>query len=382
MTSQDTQRATAPSRPLRRRTTDRVIGGVAGGLGDYFNVDPLLFRIGFVGLIIFGGAGLVIYLIAWLLLPAEGHDVSVLEEFLRRLRLTPGRLGGLGALVVFFILVVNSWNTGGFSIQDGPLGIPGAIWALGIIVTGVLLLRRREVVVAPIAAAPVAAARVPSAPAAAAAPLEAHSTKAPPRPRSPLAWYVVGALLLAVGLLAAISQVTEIEVGPGQFFGLALTAIGIGLVVGTWWGRARILILLAILLLPLGVTAAFVTAPLEGGVGDHRFTPTNLAELRDEYRLMGGRLILDLTDLSVGPHQYRIAASVAVGQLVLILPPQASVELHASVGAGSTWILSSSDGGTSLDHRFARHHLFGPTYILDLEAGIGEVFVTDSRINW
>jgi phage shock protein PspC (stress-responsive transcriptional regulator) len=382
MTSQDTQRATAPSRPLRRRTTDRVIGGVAGGLGDYFNVDPLLFRIGFVGLIIFGGAGLVIYLIAWLLLPAEGHDVSVLEEFLRRLRLTPGRLGGLGALVVFFILVVNSWNTGGFSIQDGPLGIPGAIWALGIIVTGVLLLRRREVVVAPIAAAPVAAARVPAAPAAAAAPLEAHSTKAPPRPRSPLAWYVVGALLLAVGLLAAISQVTEIEVGPGQFFGLALTAIGIGLVVGTWWGRARILILLAILLLPLGVTAAFVTAPLEGGVGDHRFTPTNLAELRDEYRLMGGRLILDLTDLSVGPHQYRIAASVAVGQLVLILPPQASVELRASVGAGSTWILSSSDGGTSLDHRFARHHLFGPTYILDLEAGIGEVFVTDSRINW
>ncbi len=71
------------ARLLRRRTTDRVIGGVAGGLGDYFNVDPLLIRIGFVGLIIFGGAGLVLYLIAWLLLPAEGHDASMVERFFR-----------------------------------------------------------------------------------------------------------------------------------------------------------------------------------------------------------------------------------------------------------------------------------------------------------
>ena len=131
---------------MRRRITERVIGGVAGGLGDYFNVDPLLFRIGFVGLMIFGGAGLVIYLIAWLLLPAEGHDVSMLEGFLRRLKLTPGRLAGLAVLVVLFILLVNSWNTGmGFSLQEGPLGIPGAIWALGIVVAGVLLLRRREI---------------------------------------------------------------------------------------------------------------------------------------------------------------------------------------------------------------------------------------------
>src|SRR3989337_383835 len=72
MTSQDTQRTDAPGRLLRRRTSDRVIGGVAGGLGDYFNIDPLLVRIGFVGLMIFGGAGLVLYVVAWLLIPAHG----------------------------------------------------------------------------------------------------------------------------------------------------------------------------------------------------------------------------------------------------------------------------------------------------------------------
>ena len=90
MTSQDTQRTGALGRHLRRRTNDRVIGGVAGGLGDYFNVDPLLIRIGFVGLIIFGGAGLVLYLVAWLLVPAEGQDKLRRREGARSGRTHPG----------------------------------------------------------------------------------------------------------------------------------------------------------------------------------------------------------------------------------------------------------------------------------------------------
>lgn len=377
MTSQDTQRA-GPSRPLRRRTTDRVIGGVAGGLGDYFNVDPLLFRISFVGLIIFGGAGLVIYFIAWLLLPAEGHDISMLETFLRRLWLTPRRLGGLAVLVVLFVLLVNSWNYGGFAMNDGPLGIPGAIWALGIVATGVLLLRRHEAVAGTPAVVSVAAPAVPIAlpPPLAVPPVNAAL------PRSPLAWYAVGALLLAVGMLAAISQAANLDVGPGQFFGVALGVLGIGLVVGGWWGHARILILLAILLVPMGVFASFVTAPLEGGIGDHRYVPVTAAEVRDEYRSLGGRLTLDLTGLTTSPREIHISASVAVGQLMVILPEGASIELRSRVGAGDSYVLGSQDVGTSLDSRYVRRHLNQTTYVLDLEIGIGEVFVTDSRVNW
>src|SRR5688572_5620991 len=55
-----TEQQTTP-RTLRRRSDDRVIGGVASGLGDYLNVDPLLIRIGFVGLMLFGGLGLRLY---------------------------------------------------------------------------------------------------------------------------------------------------------------------------------------------------------------------------------------------------------------------------------------------------------------------------------
>ena len=358
MTSQDTQRTDAPGRLLRRRTSDRVIGGVAGGLGDYFNVDPLLIRIGFVGLMLFGGAGVVLYLIAWLFVPAEGQDVSFVDGLLRRIGLTTGRVITIAVVLVVFLLLINSWN-----MRYDPLGDGGWLWAVAVIVVGFLLIRRRD-------AAPAAAA-VASAPAVMAPP----RAPAVPRPRSPLAWYVYAAVLLSIGLLAIVSQAAELEVSPGQFFGVALAVIGIGLVVGAWWGRARVLILLAILLAPLAVTASFVTAPLEGGVGAPRFTPANAAELRDEYRLMGGTLTVDLSELSVGTRSVDIGASVAVGQLVVILPRDASVELRARAGAGQVTIFNDYDVGTSLDDVYVRHHKTGTTYILDLEVGIGEVLV-------
>ena len=72
MTTDQPDATTAPprptARPIRRRGTNRVLGGVASGIGDYFNIDPLIVRAVFVGLMIFGGAGLVLYVGAWLLI--------------------------------------------------------------------------------------------------------------------------------------------------------------------------------------------------------------------------------------------------------------------------------------------------------------------------
>ncbi len=61
--------ATGLSRRLYRSKTDRVIGGVAGGVGDYLAIDPIWVRIGFVLLAVTGGSGFLIYLIMWLLVP-------------------------------------------------------------------------------------------------------------------------------------------------------------------------------------------------------------------------------------------------------------------------------------------------------------------------
>lgn len=63
-----------PVARLRRSKRDRVIAGVCGGLGSYFGVDPVWFRLAFVILAIGGGAGVLLYVIAWLLIPEAGTD--------------------------------------------------------------------------------------------------------------------------------------------------------------------------------------------------------------------------------------------------------------------------------------------------------------------
>src|SRR6476620_6249380 len=55
---------------LRRSHTDKMIGGVCGGLADYSGIDPLLWRVGFVALAFAGGAGVPVYLLLWLLMPS------------------------------------------------------------------------------------------------------------------------------------------------------------------------------------------------------------------------------------------------------------------------------------------------------------------------
>jgi phage shock protein C len=57
-----------------RRGSDRVIGGVASGLAEYFQVDPLFVRVAFVALTFAGGAGLVLYFVLWVLMPSPGAD--------------------------------------------------------------------------------------------------------------------------------------------------------------------------------------------------------------------------------------------------------------------------------------------------------------------
>jgi phage shock protein C len=61
----------SPPRRLTRSTTDRRLGGVAGGLAAYFGVDPTVVRLGFIVSIAFGGAGIFAYLAALALVPSD-----------------------------------------------------------------------------------------------------------------------------------------------------------------------------------------------------------------------------------------------------------------------------------------------------------------------
>jgi phage shock protein PspC (stress-responsive transcriptional regulator) len=60
-----------------------MIGGVCGGLGNYFGIDPSLVRLAFVLLFVFGGSGFLLYLILWIVLPEEGRTYASPEEATR-----------------------------------------------------------------------------------------------------------------------------------------------------------------------------------------------------------------------------------------------------------------------------------------------------------
>jgi phage shock protein C len=62
---------------LYRSNTHKVIGGVAGGLGDYLDIDPVLIRIAFVVAFFFGGVGILAYIIAWIIIPAQPRESTM-----------------------------------------------------------------------------------------------------------------------------------------------------------------------------------------------------------------------------------------------------------------------------------------------------------------
>ena len=71
-----------PSRLYRSRS-EKMIAGVCGGLGEYFDVDPVLIRLLFVITALISGIGLLAYVVLWILVPREGSEVIPREQVLR-----------------------------------------------------------------------------------------------------------------------------------------------------------------------------------------------------------------------------------------------------------------------------------------------------------
>src|SRR5919205_2440986 len=67
-------------RRLTRSTTDKYVAGVSGGLGRYFGLDPVLFRIAFGVSIVFGGIGILAYVALWLFLPTDDGEPSFMDS--------------------------------------------------------------------------------------------------------------------------------------------------------------------------------------------------------------------------------------------------------------------------------------------------------------
>src|SRR5260221_8494245 len=104
MTTQATTPTPEPpaTRRLTRSSDDRVIAGVCGGLGRYFGIDPVVCRLIIVVLAFFGGAGLIAYGAAWLIVPSDNAPAgsSGARALLKRAGLALGLLIVSGALAI------------------------------------------------------------------------------------------------------------------------------------------------------------------------------------------------------------------------------------------------------------------------------------------
>ena len=71
---------------LYRKPEGRIVAGVCTGLADYLSIDVTLIRLGFAVLTVFGGMGVLLYLLAWVVVPEEGEKASIAENVVNKNR--------------------------------------------------------------------------------------------------------------------------------------------------------------------------------------------------------------------------------------------------------------------------------------------------------
>src|SRR3954471_17755762 len=248
----------APGRGPRRlykSRDERMIAGVCGGIAEYFGIDPVIVRVIAVALVFAGGAGLLAYVAAWLLVPEEGALASE----------RPGRtatIAGAIALVLAVGALTPLWSGPFGGHWSGPFV---AIVFVGLAGLGVWYLASGE------------------QPAAGGV-------------RDILRRAGFGLALLAVCAVLAVSGAWATAAGGGTVVAVVIVVLGVWLVAGAVIGGARWLILPALALaLPAGVVSA-ADLDVRGGVGERQYHPLAADQVRDSYRLGIGQLVIDLRD--------------------------------------------------------------------------------------
>ncbi|MET9678003.1 PspC domain-containing protein [Streptomyces sp. NPDC006482] len=425
------------SLPLRRARGGKVVGGVCAGLGRYFDLDPVIFRITVGVLSVTGGVGLVFYGFAWLLVPLAG------EEENEGRRLLTGRVSGatLAAILMamvgcgIFLSMLRSGSMLGFTLLLSCAVCGAAAWS-----------RRRR------AAGGETEGRTDHAAAhvVAEAPPE---TKAPPVLEFPSWWkdpivkdgstgrLAMGYLWGPHGIVDAEGRVDGVVPTPGSQWGpdpstraarpepsvrrspvsigglvhllaivaavlgtvltwesqplgkslatglvAALAVFGLGLVVSSFLGRTGFgtivqVVLTACLLagavaLPDRITTTWVR---------ETWKPTSVAAVQERYELGTGAGLLDLSGVPLPAGAVvTTQAEVGAGQLKVIVPHDAVVKLHAEVGLGDLQLPGQAPEDIDIAPDRVEDRTITPptgtapagTLDLQLEVGIGQVEVT------
>ena len=352
--------STPPRRLLRRSRTDRVGAGVAGGLGEYFAVDPVLFRVLFATSAFFGGAGILAYMLAWIAIPEQGTEDAAVDRWIRALRhrrIPFWLVAGLAAII--FWAVAFSWWA------------PGPFFPVMIVVLVLLgFFIRRGATRA--AEAPPAAPAAPTVSlekddaAASAEPTAALPRTAPTTPawvdetrkwvnesrearrrrRSramPLRITTLALLFTSLIVLGLIDAASGIAI-PVYFY-VSLGIVGAGLLIGMVLRRTPWSVL-PLLIPSIFGTVAFAGshASLHDGVGQREWKPTTTVS--DTYKLAFGQGVLDLRSLPALTAPTTVHITMAGGQVKIIAPATLNMVVDGSIRFGRIEVDGSSSGDT------------------------------------
>ncbi|WP_181008863.1 MULTISPECIES: PspC domain-containing protein [unclassified Streptomyces] len=367
---------------LTRSRRHKVIGGVCGGLGRYFDLDPVIFRISLAVLSVIGGVGFIAYGVAWLLLPFEDDSEN------EGRRMLSGRVDGPGLSALLLVVV-------GFGLLLASL--PGRSQSFSVMLLAALIgaaywsRHRRGLDGSWTAGGPPDAAtaqavasappevQAPPAPATASwwrtggsdaregylwGPTGYDGSDLPPRvdlgkgpgggdpfrppgartepPLEPRREFWLGGPVLLLAVVAAVIvgalswDRTTLSTALVYSGSAAVAVFGLGLVVGAFWGRLGIGTTLgAVLATAATLAAATLPASITTQWTEERWTPTAVSEIEPEYELGSGRATLDLAGLELADGE-RAEASVRVGggQVRVFVPNDVTVEVVSDIWLG------------------------------------------------
>lgn len=388
----DTEKQDQPSgsRPAPRRLLrshkDRVLWGVAGGLGEYLRLDPTLVRLGFAVSAFFGGFGLLAYLVMAVVVPE--NDGTGRPQPARRPPIWALILLGLAILIVLpgrFWAFHHGWWGGWWGWWFGPLWF---LFLVALVVIVVRALRGRRPRPGGGARSDATTEEAGEAPTAE-EPDTGETAETEVRGGEPPRWVrLIAIVLLAcaaigaafiVGALAAWATAT----GNGSVVAGVVIALGVAIAGTAFIGEARRIApwLLAgalVLGVPAGATAA-ADIHFDGGIGERHYRPAAVSDLpTDGYDFGVGQMVVDLRDLPWTSGQtISVSSKLGIGQMIVSVPTNVCVDAHATGKAGELLIRGDQSDGIDPEVDQGLPSSNAPRLDLDADIQIGQVVVTD-----
>lgn len=370
---------------LTRPRDGRIVAGVCRGAGAYFDVDPVVFRVTLAVLTFFGGVGVVIYGIGWLLIPEPEAPSTWLEGWLEGH--SGDRRRGLlivAAAVVVLLLLVNGRIFGG-RFFDAFLLVVISLAVVTVVNREWGRWRdnrtagRRDRVTDPVfgpvnsPAEYAAASAAPSATSYATAPPAAVWVPPPPRRRRERSWLgllIVGFALVTAGVMSLLAVIGVAHPQPADVVAACVGVVGVGLVVGAFAGRAWLMIVVGFLLVGCLAIAAALPRNLTWTAGTRTWTPVTAPAGGADYVLGAGNATLDLRELPRGVPAL-VTSRVGAGQLRIVAPLGRPLVVHAHSGAGQVVIFGDEHDGLGADYRHAYPGIGTTQDVLTLDVSVG-----------